>query len=42
LPTENVDFEKATANYRNGVLEIIIPKLKKAVENEKKRTIKIE
>jgi HSP20 family protein len=42
LPTENVDFEKATANYRNGVLEIIIPKLKKVVENEKKSTIKIE
>ncbi len=42
LPAENVDFEKATANYRNGVLEVIIPKVKRVVENEKKRTIKIE
>ena len=40
LPTRNVEFEKATANYKNGVLEVIIPK-KKTVSEEKK-TIKIE
>ncbi len=42
LPAENVDFEKATASYRNGVLEVIIPKVRKTVEDERKRTIKIE
>jgi len=42
LPTENVDFEKAAASYKNGVLEVTIPKLTKAVEDEKKRTIKID
>lgn len=43
LPSRNVDFEKSTANYKNGVLEITIPKIKKTPsEDEKKRTIKIE
>jgi HSP20 family protein len=42
LPAGNIDFEKATANYKNGVLKVIIPKVKKPVEEEKKRTIKIE
>lgn len=42
LPTANVDFEKAAASYKNGVLEITIPKIQKTVEDEKKRTIKIE
>jgi HSP20 family molecular chaperone IbpA len=42
LPTENVDFDKAGACYKNGVLVVTIPKLQKTVENEKKRTIKIE
>ncbi len=40
LPTKNVKFEEATANYKNGVLEVIIPKKKNA--NEKKKTIEIE
>jgi len=42
LPTRDIEFEKATANYKNGVLEVIIPKTKKTVSEEKKKTIKIE
>jgi len=42
LPTRDVEFEKATANYKNGVLEVLIPKTKKTVSEEKKKTIKIE
>ncbi|MFQ6068643.1 MAG: Hsp20/alpha crystallin family protein [Candidatus Bathyarchaeia archaeon] len=42
LPTENIDHEKATASYKNGVLEVTIPKAQRTVENDKKRTIKIE
>ncbi len=41
LPTRNIDSERAVANYKNGVLELTIPKIKVA-EDEKKRTIKIE
>jgi HSP20 family molecular chaperone IbpA len=42
LPTRHVEFEKATANCKNGVLQVIIPKTKKTVSEEKKKTIKIE
>jgi len=42
LPTKDVEFEKVSANYKNGVLEVVIPKVKKTVEEEKKKTIKIE
>ena len=42
LPTPDVEFDKATANYKNGVLEVIIPKTKKAATDEGKTTIKIE
>jgi len=42
LPTRDIEFEKATANYKNGVLEVNIPKTKKTVSEEKKKTIKIE
>jgi len=42
LPTKDVDFEKADANYKNGVLQVRIPKVKKATEDEEKRKIKIE
>jgi len=35
LPTENLDFDRAEASFRNGVLEITIPK--KVVEKPKKR-----
>lgn len=42
LPASDIEFEKASANYKNGVLEVLIPKTKKTVEEEKKHTIKIE
>ncbi len=42
LPTKDVEFEKASANYKNGVLEVTIPKMKKTVREEKKKTVKIE
>ena len=42
LPSRNAEFEKAAANYKNGVLEVLIPKKKTAVSDEKKTTIKIE
>ncbi len=42
LPTRNVEFEKATANYKNGVLEITMPKTKKTASEEKKKKIEIE
>jgi len=42
LPTKDIEFEKASANYRNGVLEVIIPKTKKTIDEEKKKTIEIE
>jgi len=42
LPTSDVEFDKATANYKNGVLEVTIPKTRKAASNEGKTTIKIE
>ena len=42
LPTKNVDFEKATASYKNGVLEVIIPKVASEANDEKRNTIEIE
>ena len=42
LPASDIEFEKASANYKNGVLEVLIPKTKKTIEEEKKHTIKIE
>jgi HSP20 family protein len=42
LPTSNIEFNKATANYKNGVLEVKIPKKETAANDEKKKTIKIE
>jgi len=42
LPTKDVEFDKAVANYKNGVLEVTIPKMKKSAADEQKRTIKIE
>ncbi len=41
LPSHNVGFEAATAAYKNGVLEVTIPKTKTAVESHS-HTIKIE
>jgi HSP20 family molecular chaperone IbpA len=42
LPAGNIEFEKATASYRNGVLEITVPKADAKIETEKTKTIKIE
>jgi len=42
LPTKDVELEKANAICKNGVLEVVIPKIKKTVEEEKKKAIKIE
>ena len=41
LPDKNMDSEKAAANYKNGVLEVTIPRTK-GVSEEKKQKIKIE
>ncbi len=41
LPTSNIDLEKASSKYKNGVLEVAIPKKEKTPENDK-RTIKID
>ncbi len=42
LPTRDIEFEKASASYKNGVLEVLIPKTKKTIKEEKKQTIEIE
>jgi len=42
LPATHVEFEKATANYKNGVLEVTIPRKKETMSEEKKKAIKIE
>jgi len=42
LPTKDVVSDKAVANYKNGVLEVTIPKIKKSSTEEQKHTIKIE
>ena len=42
LPTKDLESEKASANYKNGVLEVTIPKKKTALsEQEKKQTAEI-
>jgi HSP20 family molecular chaperone IbpA len=42
LPTKDIEAEKAVANYKNGVLEVTIPRKKKPAEEKPKHTIKIE
>lgn len=42
LPTADIEVDKATANCKNGVLEVTIPKTKKTTSKEPKTTIKIE
>jgi HSP20 family protein len=42
LPTKDVEADKAVANYKNGVLEVTLPRKLKPVTEESKHTIKIE
>jgi hypothetical protein len=42
LPTKDIEAEKAVANYKNGVLEVTIPRKIKPAEEKPKHTIKIE
>jgi len=42
LPTPDIEFDKAKANYKNGVIEVTIPKMKKTASGNAKTTIKIE
>lgn len=41
LPTRDIDIENASSKYKNGVLEVTIPKKEKSPEKEK-RKMKIE
>jgi HSP20 family protein len=41
LPTRDIEADKVSANYKNGVLQVTIPKKTKVVSEEKK-TIKID
>ena len=41
LPTQNIDMDKASSTYKNGVLQLTIPK-KNITVGEDKRRIKIE
>jgi len=41
LPTSNIDIEKASSKYKNGVLEVTIPKKEKTLKNDT-RKINIE
>ncbi len=42
LPTVDVEVDKVAANYKNGVLEVTIPKKKRTKVEQPKTTIKIE
>ena len=42
LPTVDIEVDKVAANYKNGVLEVTIPKKKKTKVDKPKATIKIE
>jgi len=41
LPTSNISLEKASSKYKNGVLEVTIPKKENTLENDS-RKIKID
>jgi HSP20 family molecular chaperone IbpA len=41
LPTQNIDMDKASSTFKNGVLQLTIPK-KNITVGEDKRRIKIE
>jgi HSP20 family protein len=42
LPTKEVEDKKVSANYKNGVLEVIVPKNKKKTKEKKKENVKID
>lgn len=42
LPAVEIEVSKATTNYKNGVLEVLIPKAKMTAAEEKKTTVEIE
>jgi HSP20 family protein len=42
LPTSAVEADKAKTNYKNGVLEVTIPKTKKPIADKDKTIIKTE
>ncbi len=37
LPTGNIDIEKASSKYKNGVLEVTIPKKEKTPKNDTRK-----
>ena len=37
LPTTNIDIEKASSKYKNGVLEVTIPKKEKTLKNDTRK-----
>lgn len=41
LPTRDIEVDKVSANYKNGVLQVTIPK-KTRIVSEEKKTIKID
>jgi len=41
LPTRDIEFDKVSANYKNGVLQVTIPK-KTTTVSEERKTIKID
>jgi HSP20 family molecular chaperone IbpA len=42
LPSADTEVDKVAANYKNGVLEVTVPKKKKTEPERAKTTIKIE
>jgi HSP20 family protein len=42
LPSTDIEVNKVVANYKNGVLEVTVPKKKKTEPEKAKTTIKIE
>jgi HSP20 family molecular chaperone IbpA len=42
LPSADIEVDKVVANYKNGVLEVTVPKKKKTEPEHAKTTIKIE
>jgi HSP20 family protein len=42
LPSTDIEVNKVIANYKNGVLEVTVPKKKKTEPEKAKTTIKIE